>query len=84
MLPHGWVCMQMVDLASHHRSNVCTAMKAGRRAPWYIYPEDYRVKVATHPSNPDHFKKKRDATARRNESVRSSHLGSGGWDSFYS
>lgn len=51
--------------------------------PWYMSNEDSNEEKKKHAKNPQYYKQQEDATKARMESVGSSHLGSGGWDTFH-
>ena len=83
VVPNRWIMEQMKMVLSHRRSDVTQAVKRGADKPWFVDQEEWDKEVAAHRDNPRRYSQQERAAARRLESVGSSHLGSGGWDSFH-
>ena len=83
VVPRRWIKDHMVDVMKHWRGDVTRRVKGGGDKPWYITDEDWNAEKEKHEANPQRYKQQEDAAKARMESVGSSHLGSGGWDSFH-
>lgn len=83
VVPNRWILEQMKACLSHRRSDVTQAIKKGAGKPWYLDQEEWDKQLREHGENPQRYAQQERAAARRLESVGSSHLGSGGWDSFH-
>ena len=83
VVPNKWIMDQMKACLSHRRSDVTQAIKKGAPKPWYLDQQEWDKEVEAHGENPQRYAQQERAAARRLESVGSSHLGSGGWDSFH-
>lgn len=83
VVPNKWILEQMKACLSHRRSDVTQAIKKGAGKPWYLDQEEWDKELRDHGENPQRCAQQERAATRRLESVGSSHLGSGGWDSFH-
>ena len=75
-----WIKDVMVSTMSHRRSEARDAFKEGKAKPAWLDAAEWRAIQQEATEDPDKFAKQRRAAERRNESVGSSHLGSGGYD----
>lgn len=80
VVPNQWIKSMMVSCMSHKRSEARDAFKEGKPKPSWLDAEEWREIQQETEDNPTKFQQQRDAARAKNESVGSSHLGSGGYD----
>ena len=80
VMSNEWIKEIMKSCMSHRRSEVRDAVREGKPKPLWLDTEEWREAVQEYSDNPGKYQQQRDAARAKNESVGSSHLGSGGYD----
>lgn len=80
VMSNDWIKHQVVSVMSHRRSEVRTAVKKGKPKPTWLDTEEWRAAQQEYGDDPHKYQQQIDAARTRNESVGSSHLGSGGYE----
>ena len=65
---------------SHWRSEVRDAVRDGKPKPIWLDAEEWRLAVQEYGDDPNKYQQQKEAAQAKNESVGSSHLDSGGYD----
>ncbi|KAH7438797.1 hypothetical protein KP509_04G031800 [Ceratopteris richardii] len=76
-----WIQHTAREVMSHRRSKACDAFKAGLPKPVWLDAKEWESIQDEHQHTPNRYRQQRDAAATRSDTVGTSHLGSGGYDS---
>lgn len=77
---NDWIKSVCVSTMSHRKSEARDALKEGKSKPAWLDAAEWRQLQLEREENPDKFHQQREAAKKKNESVGSSHLGSGGYE----
>lgn len=80
VVSNEWIKDVMVQTMSHRRSEARDALKEEKPKPVWLDSEEWSTIQREREETPDKFQQQRDAARAKNESVGSSHLGSGGYE----
>ena len=80
VVSNDWIKEVMVSCMSHKRSEARDAYGEEKEKPTWLDAEEWRQIAQEKAENPDKFWQQREAARVKNESVGSSHLGSGGYE----
>ena len=77
---NDWIKSVMVSTMSHRKSEARDACREGKPKPTWLDAAEWRQIQQEATDNPNKYQQQREAARLKNESVGSSHLGSGGYD----
>ena len=77
---NDWIKSVMVSTMSHRKSEARDAFREGKPKPTWLDAAEWRQIQQEAIDNPNKYQQQREAARLKNESVGSSHLGSGGYD----